>query len=301
LSKLDNLIKKHMLHITYQEHRPFSYVDFLEFYVDGQRCNVASGTFRNKICSVFKDEVEVLYYSPVGNYTLKGSTVVNSVTSPHTGDTTDILDPNPPDNTNKYSHICNHPVYKGIKNLPWGKRSIHDIRLRFEIPRLWNYLLLNNYTISNSNNQSIYLLDGEANNIEFKLSIHKSDTISISLGCSYFPIEIDIHGIMRLWNTLAIIEERLRLTINCDTFTIPTHKRWIVTMWHFSRDALISYSGKRYNVEFGLAKEMLLRIYTKDWSNGKKKVRIEIQEYPMKAIQDAIEDKLNQIGLDIIW
>jgi hypothetical protein len=261
-----------MEYITYQLHRPFSYLDFLEFYVDGQRCNVAYGTFRNKISSVFKDEVEVLYYSPIANYTLKGSPVANSVTGTHTRDTTDTLDLNSFNETNKYSHICNHPVYKGIKNLPWGKRSIHDIRLRFEISNLWNYLLSNNHTISNSYNQSIDLFDGEENNIKFYVNVYKSDTISISLACSYFPIEIDIHGIMRLWNTLTIIEERLRSKITCDTFTIPNHRRWVVTMWHFGRDALISYSGKKYTVEFGLAKEMLLRIYTKDWPNGKKKL-----------------------------
>lgn len=292
-----------MEHITYQDHRPFTYMDFLEFSVNGEKCSVAYGTFRNKIRTIFKDEVEVLYYSPMASYTLKGSPIANSVTDTHTGDTMDttdtidILDQNSPNAINKYAHICNHPVYKGIKNLPWSKRSIHDIRLRFEIPKIWNYLLSNNYTISNSNNQSIDLFDEEENNIKFYVNVYKSNTISVSLGCSFFPIEIDIHGIMRLWNTLAIIEERLRSKIYCDTFTIPNHKRWTVTMWHFGRDALISYSGERYTVEFGLAKEMLFRIYTKDWSNGKKKVRIEKQEYPMKAIQDAIEDKLSQTGL----
>ena len=294
LNEFDNAIKKHMEFITYQEHRPFTYRDFLEFEENDKKCKVAYGTFRNKINTIFKDEVEVLYYSPLAYYTLKGNTFANSVTGTHTMDQTYNND------TNKYAHISNHPLYKIIKNLPFGKKSIHDIRLRLDASNIWQYLLSSDYKISNLCNQDIYLLDGEENNIKFSVTVHKTDTISISLACSYFPIEIDIHGIMRLWNTLTIIEERLHSKIDCDTFTIPTHKQWVVTMWHFGRDALISYSGKKYTVEFGLAKEMLLRIYTKDWSNGKKKVRIEIQEYPKKAIEDAIDDKLNQKGFDII-
>ena len=70
------------------------------------------------------------------------------------------------DIANKYSHICNHSLNKDIEVLPWGKRSVHDIRLRFEIPTIWNYLTSMNYN-SNSGNQDIYFLNGEENNIKF--------------------------------------------------------------------------------------------------------------------------------------
>jgi hypothetical protein len=276
-----------MQSITYQKHRPFTYIDFLEFDVNGEKCKVAYGTFRNKIRTVFKDEVEVLYYSPLAYYTLKGNIFANSVTDTHT------MDQACNNNTNKYAHICNHPLYKVIKDLPLGKKSIHDTRLRLEVPHIWGYLL-SHYYIPNSDNEDIYLFNGEENNIKFFVIVHKTNTISISLGCTYFPIEIDIHGIMRLWNTLAIIEERLNSKVDCDILKIPQHKCWIVTMWHFSKDAIPSYSGERFNVEFGIAKEILLRVYTKKWNNGKTKVRLEKQEYPMKAIENAIEEKLNQ-------
>ena len=287
MNEFDNAIKKHMEFITYEEHRPFTYIDFLEFEMNGKKYKVAYGTFRNKISDIFKDEVEVLYYSPTAYYTLKGSTFPDSVTGTHTMD-------HPYNNdTNKYAHICNHPLYKVIKNLALGKKSIHDTRLRLEVPNIWNHLLSKNYD-PNPDNQDIYLFKGEENNIKFSITVHTTDTISVSLGCTYFPIEIDVYGVMRLWNTLAIIEERLRSEVNCDTLMIPNHKEWIITMWHFSKDAIPSYSGERFNVEFGIAKEILLRVYTKKWDNGKTKVRIEKQEYPMKTIEDAIEEKLNQ-------
>jgi hypothetical protein len=99
---------------------------------------------------------------------------------------------------------------------------------------------------------------------------------------------------MRLWNTLAIIEERLRSNVDCNNFKIPHHKSWIVTMWHFSRDAIPSYAGERFSAEFETVKEILIRIYTKTWNGKKTRIRIEKQEYPMKTIEDVIEAKLNE-------
>jgi hypothetical protein len=158
---------------------------------------------------------------------------------------------------------------------------------------LWNYLLSQSY-ISNSDNDDIYLIKGEENNINFSGTVHKTDTISVTLGCTHYPIEIDIYGIMRLWNTLTIIEERLHSKVYCNTITIPHHKSWIVTMWHFSRDAIPSYAGERFSAEFETVKEILIRIYTKNWNNGKTRIRLEKQEYPMKTIEDAIEEKLRE-------
>ena len=158
---------------------------------------------------------------------------------------------------------------------------------------IWSHLL-SQYYIPNSDNDDIYLFNGEENNIRFSVTVHITDTISISLGCTHYPIEIDVNGIMRLWNTLAIIEERFRSKVDCDSFTIPNHKRWIVTMWHFSRDALPSYAGKKFSAEFGAVKEILVRIYTKEWNNSKPRIRVEKQEYPMMTIEDVIEEKINE-------
>jgi hypothetical protein len=218
------------------------------------------------------------------------------MTGTHTGDIgRTTLDETFTNIANEYAHICNHSLYKDIRTIPWGKQSIHDIRLRFEVPKIWDHLKSKH--TSNSTSKDILFLTGEENNIKFSVTVHVTDTISISLGCTYFPIEIDVNGIMRLWNTLAIIEERMRLKVDCDAFQIPNHKRWVVTLWHFGQDALITYAGKKYDVEFGIAKEILLRIYTKEWNNGKnknknkKKVRIELQEYPMKTVEEAIGEK----------
>ncbi|MGB9169468.1 MAG: hypothetical protein WCB31_11130 [Nitrososphaeraceae archaeon] len=286
MTELDDAMKKHMENITCREHRPFTFREFLEFEEDGKKYHVSHGTFRNKIRKEFKDYVEAIYYSPTGHYTIKYSGS-NLITDIHAGDNSfNNID-------NRYSHVCNHPLYKLIRYNVYGEGSVHDVRLRTEILNIWDYLIANNYD-ENSSSHDIYLLNGEENNITFKVTVHKTNTVSISLGCTHFPIEIDIYGISRLWNTLAIIEERLRSKVNSDSIKIPHHTRWIVTMWHFSKDALPSYSGDRFNAEFGLVKEILIRIYTKQCMDSKNRIRIERQEYPDKTIEEIINEKLNE-------
>lgn len=63
----------HIHHIVYEEHRPFSYLDFIIFEVDGKEYNMAHGTFRNNVSSLMKEGlVEVLYKSNITFYTLRG-------------------------------------------------------------------------------------------------------------------------------------------------------------------------------------------------------------------------------------
>jgi hypothetical protein len=56
------------------EQRPFSYLDFLEFIVDGKLHHMTHGTYRNKISVLMKrSKVEWLCDSPQGFHLLKES------------------------------------------------------------------------------------------------------------------------------------------------------------------------------------------------------------------------------------
>ena len=68
---------------------------------------------------------------------------------------------------------------------------------------------------------------------------------------------------------------------------------WIVTMWHFGADALITYSGEKFNVSWETAQHALITAYSKDWKDGKRRIRIEKQEYPKKSLAEALEEKLD--------
>ena len=65
-------------------------------------------------------------------------------------------------------------------------------------------------------------------------------------------------------------------------------------MWHFGRDTSIEYTGKKFSISVEKLEHILTRLYVKDF-NGKRRIRIETQEYPKKTVLDAIEEKLGNI------
>ena len=66
-----------------------------------------------------------------------------------------------------------------------------------------------------------------------------------------------------------------------------------VTLWHFGMDALCTYAGDKFYVSWEIAQHALVTVYSKDWKEGKSRVRIEKQEYPKKSLAEALEEKLN--------
>lgn len=82
---------------------------------------------------------------------------------------------------------------------------------------------------------------------------------------------------------------------------IPDYLSWIITMWHFGRDALVEYNGDKFCRTIEEAQHILTRIYSKEYGNGRgrrkhMRIRHEIQRYPNITVEDAIEEKLHQNG-----
>lgn len=129
--------------------------------------------------------------------------------------------------------------------------------------------------------------------------IHKTDTVSVIVGCSYSPIAVDVVGIIRLTNALAIVRERLSTLVSQDSAKsstvnkIPDYMEWIVTMWHFGADASVEYTGERFSATWGVAQDALIRIYSKTMNDHKARIRLERQEYPRTTLALALEQKIN--------
>lgn len=74
---------------------------------------------------------------------------------------------------------------------------------------------------------------------------------------------------------------------------------WVVTMWHFGSDALITYKGKKFFASWEVGQNALLAVYSKEWKRKDKRpenrIRIELQELPKKSLFEALEDKRNMI------
>ena len=225
-----------------------------------------------------------------------------------------------------------HPLYRIIKNLPLDKNSVHDIHLRFSCPQIYDLIsslvsteaFCYDYTI-NSRSKDILLHAWETNGLLTKVSIHRTDTVSVVIGCSLNPIPLDTNGVIRLTNLLSVVEDRLfRIVVgshpykntvvageadsSCSWYghgfgcgghararghTIPSYSQWIVTMWHFGADALIEYSEQKFNVTWETA-EKIIRAYDKLMADNKTRIRLELQEYPRTTLAELIEQKINQ-------
>jgi len=276
MSDLDDAMLEHMIHVVYQEHRSFCYQDFADL--------MKPKTYRNKVSKLKKDGiVELNFKSSIAFHTLKGHRFGKAGTPNHTGVT--------------ISH--NDPVYQMIKNLPMDKQSIHNIRLKFEAPNIYETFSVNTPLHKDDISKDIRLPYWNINKAMVKVRIHKTNTVSVIIGCSFEPFPLDYNGIIRFFTTLASTQGLLvgimlmvyHEEINQNQ-SIPDYRKRVVTMWHFGRDALLTYKGKNYEITVENAQHIITRIYPKD--SGKcRKIRLERQEYPKKTVFDAIEEKLN--------
>jgi hypothetical protein len=199
-----------------------------------------------------------------------------------------------------YRHLSNDPVYRIIQNLPLGRRSLHDIRLSFKVNGIWSIVAPHHKPDPGNNGIRLQPWPCKIRDLDIMVAIQPTDTVSIVIGCSFCPVAVDIHGVIRLSEALAIVRERLSMVIEeckktTDTFNpaIPDHMTWTVTMWHFGADALITYEGEKIYTSWEVGQHALITAYAKDWKDGKRRIRIEKQEYPKKSLADALEEKLN--------
>jgi DNA-binding transcriptional ArsR family regulator len=304
----------HIYHLVHEELRPFSYVDFIKFQVDGREYGMAHGTFRNNISRLMKEGlVEVSYKSNVTFYTLTGLKFNRAsrlaVTGNHTGVPIISLTSTPP------SQISSNPLYRIVSDLPLGKNSAHDIRLRFVSPRIYaitsslisKNALDSDYTV-NPKSKDILLPAWKIRDLLIKVTIHRTDTVSVVIGCSLNPVALDFDGIIRLTNALSVVEERLSRIVEgfgrakdsryddkgVGIARVPLHSEWTVTMWHFGADASVEYSGEKFSVTWQTAEDTLVRAYSKVMNDNKIRIRLERQECPKVTIANVIEQELSR-------
>jgi hypothetical protein len=240
-------------------------------------------TYRNKICKLKKEGIVEVDLKTTNTYhTLKEHKFGKAGTRNHTGVT--------------ISH--NDPVYNMIKNLPMDKQSIHDVHLKFKVPNIYKIFSVTHFP-KIKRSQDIVIPSWVKNNAIVKVTIHKTDTVSVIIGCSSEPIPLDYNGFIRFFNLLVRVEERLQMIVknsslinsNKKNGSMPDYGEWIVTMWHFGRDASIEYAGEKFSLTVEKLQGVLIRMYVKDF-NGKNRIRIERQEYPKMTIFDAVNEKL---------
>ena len=197
--------------------------------------------------------------------------------------------------------LRNDSIYRLIQNLPLGRNALHDIHLRFNVEGIWSILSVTSFKI-NSVSKDVRLPEWKIRHLSVKTTVHRTDTVSVVVAGSHYPIAVDFNGIIRLSNVLTSVEERLSNLIqesNTSTgrqdvrLVVPDHMEWIVTMWHFGVDSVTEYAGEKFSCTWEVGQNALIRAYTKDFRNGKTRVRLEKQEYPRRSLAYAIDEKLN--------
>jgi hypothetical protein len=289
-AKLDHPMKVHMQRLVRVEKRPFCYLDFLSFEVDGKKYSMTHGTFRNKISTFMKNGlVQLEYYSGPAFYSLKGV----HFAKPRR------------EMTDNRTVVPTLSSVSFIDNLPSETHSVHDIRLRFKTEGIWSTVRRTHPELTpNGVSKDISLLPIQAYDMEAKTVVHHSDTVSVIISCSMKPVVVDHGGLIRLSNILTSVEERLLASVTgCPHTTtqllqihIPNHNSWIVTMWHFGIDSLSEYAGEKFEMTWEDGEHALLRIYSKDMKDGIR-IRKELQEYPNKRFDEAMGDKPSVIKM----
>jgi len=295
LTELDEAILARMKEIVYTEHRPFSYMDFEKFEFNGKVYHVAHGTFRNKISQLLKEgKVELYYNSKVSFYTIAGVRFGNSVTRNHMGIPFVI----PVSIKDEMQDLLNY-----LKTIPIEEASVHDIHYKFTVPDIYKIMSTSSTynRLINSVSKDIILYPDIIDGLKIQTIIHRTDTVTVSVACSNFPITINAEGLLRASVALTRAEERLSAKLDeCgksleggyEKIPIPDYRRWTITMWHFGEDGKFEYK-KGYSLTWGYGREVL-RIYTKS-INDKKGLRKEKQEYPNKSHEEAFEKKLKDV------
>jgi hypothetical protein len=319
LTELEVAMLKHMKYIMHKEHRPFSYLDFLYFEVEGREYSMTHGTFRNKISKLRGSGlIEVAYNAGIAFYTLSGIRFGRKPMTPARIGIQPLLQ-----HIHRIPNIRKHPLYKLIKHHPFDKAAVHDVHLRFIVAGLWSILSNNSMNgnnvdgnISGSSSSSnisrpcvlqtdpfskdIRLEKRAINGLDILVTVHHTDTVTVVIGCSFAPIIVDEYGVIRLSEALATIEEELSLLAeqchdsSCfdSNIDIPNHMSWIVTRWDFGIDGLITYTGAHFFYSWGSSQNVLIVVYIKQWSQNDYRIRVECRESPNIALGKALKERM---------
>ena len=245
---LDIFLERMAVIVYGEESRPFSFRDFLSFELNGFYYKYSHGTIRNTFSLLRKqDKIEKAYKSTPTFYTLKEVKFGKPMTLNHTEDGLNYSQRN---------------LFQYLRGLPVKEPEVHDVNLGFKAKAIWNVAYKSNSNLITNkderNNKDIALRKIFHDNLEISTFIHRTNNVSIFVGCTGNPIPIDYYGTLRLTTGLSRAEERLRMlyeeslktsSIECRISNwIPSHMEWTVKMWHFNRDAAYGYGGERFEM-----------------------------------------------------
>ena len=190
-------MKMHINHLVLVENTSFCYRNFLDFEVDGEHYSMTHGTFRNKISKLIREGfVGLQYRSGPAFYSLPGHNFTKRKIM--TGDHAVV------------TSMSSMSSVSFIDNLPTDKHALHDIRYKFKVDNIWATLTTSHPELKPNDVSKDISLDAiETHDLTIKVTVHHTNTVSVMVACSLYPVAVDIKGLVRLSNALTRVEERL--------------------------------------------------------------------------------------------
>lgn len=251
------------LKINLIEKRPWSLKDF----------NLKSNNFRQKVLSL-KNIIDKVFDGHPSFYKIKGIEL--------SGDSHSI--------TLRPMGV-NEQLREYMNELKDQPPMIHDIRFRINTKDIYDSLFNKGLT-PNSNNNSILFPIPTSFDPAYTLQLlaYPKHT-QLIVGCTFRPIIYDVHGILDLSSLLGRVIQTLDNFI-AEPISIPSISHWICTQYHFNKDGSAELSGQDFHFTFGDVSGEMIRIYTKRFPNGSKKVRLEKILTPKTILQEELENVL---------
>jgi hypothetical protein len=286
LTPLDERILEQLATIVYNDYRPASFLDF-------RNLSASHGVIRNSLCRLKKhNKVKLAYNCGTAFYTLPSQPFVKAHTV------------TPGGYGGRQSH--NGHLVAEFTRLPFDERALHDLRLLFSLPGSWDLLSSTARHRLHPSNKDVQLepfrsRDGKT---VIRITVHRTDNISVYLACSLAPIVENYDGVFRLGNELTRAEEYLARELeraaiesghdsNVAT-AIPDHLTWICKHYHLGRDSKIEFAGDRFNVSYEDMQGTLCRVYSKAHKDKKCRIRVERLESPNRPLQEIINAILDR-------
>ena len=259
LSDSQIIFLKHMLRINQIEKRPVSLHD----------SNLSKNNFRQKIHEVRYYVVKVIDGRP-SFYKVRG------VDLP--GDQSRI--------TLKPTGVDTSQLEQFLLNCKDQPPMLHDIR--FKIDSDLHDKLLHMKITPNKNNSCITITDKLIPNpdpfVNLKLLVYPKH-IQLIVGCSRKPLFASPAGITDLVFIIGRYVELLRLFVN-EAFSIPRISQWRCVGYHFNKDGRLQIDDQNFHYYFEDFQNCMIRIYTKHFSNGDNRLRVEKTVGVDKSIEE---------------
>lgn len=226
---------------------------------------VSHGTFRNSISRLIR--AKLVYVNTPGHptfYACRGSglkpqnvTLTRMVGSRHSPSMMDVL-----------------------LSLGDAVAGVHDIRLLFDCPQLYDGLQL--IPKRNSMDKQLLPISFGSGRVA-RVIAHRTGSISVIVGCSPNPFPRD--NLTELSLILERVKDRLQFECLSAPLRVPPFSEWTVTQWHYNKDGG-EISDAKYNITFRDLTGLLYRLYSKVFAPGIVRPRLERIESPRKTFAE---------------